>query len=150
YKRGEYLLLIDPLDGSSNIDVNISVGTIFSVLRCPKSADGKYSEPDERAFLQPGSRQVAAGFAVYGPTTVFVLTVGEGVHGFTLDRETYTFVLPHPEIRLPAPPPPPGTPPPRRHAEVRDQRLQCAPRGAAGKALHRRVPCRRRGSARQG
>ncbi|HSU75645.1 MAG TPA: class 1 fructose-bisphosphatase [Burkholderiales bacterium] len=102
YKRGEYLLLIDPLDGSSNIDVNISVGTIFSVLRCPKMEDGKFCEPEEPAFLQPGNRQVAAGFAVYGPTTVFVLTVGEGVHGFTLDRETYTFVLTHPEIRIPA------------------------------------------------
>jgi len=102
YKRGEYLLLIDPLDGSSNIDVNISVGTIFSVLRCPKMADGKYCEPEEAAFLQPGNRQVAAGFAVYGPTTVFILTVGDGVHAFTLDRETYTFVLTHPEIRIPA------------------------------------------------
>src|SRR2546423_3828808 len=102
YKRGEYLLLIDPLDGSSNIDVNISVGTIFSVLRCPKTAEGKYCEPEEAAFLQPGNRQVAAGFAVYGPTTVFVITVGDGVYGFTLDRETYTFVLTHPEIRIPA------------------------------------------------
>ena len=101
YKRGEYLLLIDPLDGSSNIDVNISVGTIFSVLRCPKTPEGKYCEPEEQAFLQPGSRQIAAGFAVYGPTTVFILTVGDGVHAFTLDRETYTFVLTHPEIRIP-------------------------------------------------
>jgi len=102
YKRGEYLLLIDPLDGSSNIDVNVSVGTIFSVLRCPKKADGTFCDPEESAFLQPGSNQVAAGFAVYGPTTVFVLSVGDGVHGFTLDRETYTFVLTHPEIRIPA------------------------------------------------
>lgn len=101
YPRGEYLLLFDPLDGSSNIDVNISVGTIFSVLRCPKLASGAYCEPDEKAFLQPGTSQVAAGFAVYGPTTVFVLTVGDGAHGFTLDRETYTFVLTHPNIRIP-------------------------------------------------
>ena len=101
YPRGEYLLLFDPLDGSSNIDVNISVGTIFSVLRCPKEGE-KYCEPDERAFLQPGTEQVAAGFAVYGPTTVFVLTVGDGSHGFTLDRETYTFVLTHPDIKIPA------------------------------------------------
>jgi fructose-1,6-bisphosphatase I len=101
YPRGEYLLLFDPLDGSSNIDVNISVGTIFSVLKCPKLADGKYCEPDEQAFLQPGRTQVAAGFAVYGPTTVLVLTVGDGTHGFTLDRETYTFVLTHPDIRIP-------------------------------------------------
>jgi len=102
YPRGEYLLLFDPLDGSSNIDVNISVGTIFSILRCPKLADGKYCEPDEKAFLQPGTSQVAAGFAVYGPTTVLVLTVGDGVQGFTLDRETYTFVQTHPDIRIPA------------------------------------------------
>jgi len=102
YKRGEYLLLIDPLDGSSNIDVNISVGTIFSVLKCPKTPDGKQCEPEEAAFLQPGTKQVAAGFAVYGPTTVFVITVGDGVHGFTLDRETYTFVQTHPDIRIPA------------------------------------------------
>jgi fructose-1,6-bisphosphatase I len=101
YKRGEYLLLIDPLDGSSNIDVNISVGTIFSVLKCPKTADGKQCEPDEAAFLQTGRNQAAAGFAVYGPTTVLVITVGDGVHAFTLDRETYTFVLTHPEIRIP-------------------------------------------------
>jgi fructose-1,6-bisphosphatase I len=101
YPRGEYLLLFDPLDGSSNIDVNISVGTIFSVLRCPKNADGSFCDASERAFLQPGRKQVAAGFAVYGPTTVFVLTVGDGVYGFTLDRETYTFVQTHPEVRIP-------------------------------------------------
>ena len=97
YPRGEYLLLFDPLDGSSNIDVNISVGTIFSVLRCPPGASGS----DERAFLQPGTAQVAAGFAVYGPTTVLVLTVGDGVHAFTLDRETYTFMRTHADIRIP-------------------------------------------------
>src|SRR3954468_5706805 len=102
YPRGEYLLLFDPLDGSSNIDVNISVGTIFSVLRCPKLDSGGYCEPDEKAFLQPGRHQVAAGFAVYGPTTVLVLTVGDGAYGFTLDRETYTFVLTPPQIRIPA------------------------------------------------
>ncbi|HUG76300.1 MAG TPA: class 1 fructose-bisphosphatase [Burkholderiales bacterium] len=101
YPRGEYLLLFDPLDGSSNIDVNISVGTIFSVLRCPKTAEGKMCEPDEAAFLQPGRTQVAAGFAVYGPTTLLVLTVGDGVYGFTLDRESYTFTLTHPDIRVP-------------------------------------------------
>jgi len=99
--RGEFLLLFDPLDGSSNIDVNISVGTIFSVLRCPKTESGAYCEPDEKAFLQPGRNQVAAGFAVYGPTTVLVISVGDGVHAFTLDRETYTFVLTHPGIRIP-------------------------------------------------
>ena len=72
YPRGEFLLLMDPLDGSSNIDVNVSIGTIFSVLRCPEGV-----EPDEKAFLQKGSQQVAAGFAVYGPQTILVLTVGE-------------------------------------------------------------------------
>ena len=102
FPKGEYLLLFDPLDGSSNIDVNISVGTIFSVLRCPKMADGSLCEPNEAAFLQPGRTQVAAGFAVYGPTTVFALTVGDGAHAFTLDRETFTFVLTHPDIRIPA------------------------------------------------
>jgi fructose-1,6-bisphosphatase I len=101
FPKGEYLLLFDPLDGSSNIDVNISVGTIFSVLRCPKAANGRLCEPEEAAFLQPGRKQVAAGFAVYGPTTVFVLTVGDGAHGFTLDRESFTFVLTHPGIRIP-------------------------------------------------
>ena len=101
FPKGEYLLLFDPLDGSSNIDVNISVGTIFSALRCPKAASGELREANEAAFLQPGRKQVAAGFAVYGPTTVLVLTVGDGAHGFTLDRESYTFVLTHPDIRIP-------------------------------------------------
>ena len=102
FPKGEYLLLFDPLDGSSNIDVNVSVGTIFSVLRCPKAATGGgYCEADEKAFLQPGSAQVAAGFAVYGPSTMLVLTVGDGTHGFTLDREMGSFVLTHPDIRIP-------------------------------------------------
>ena len=96
YPRGEYLLLFDPLDGSSNIDVNISVGTIFSVLRCPKGV----AVADEKCFMQPGRNQVAAGFAVYGPTTQFVITVGDGSYGFTLDRETYTFVLTQEKIRI--------------------------------------------------
>src|SRR4249920_2713144 len=96
YPRGEYLLLFDPLDGSSNIDVNISVGTIFSVLRCPKGVQ----EADEKCFMQPGRDQVAAGFAVYGPTTQLVITVGDGAYGFTLDRETYTFVLTTERIRI--------------------------------------------------
>ncbi|CCD29676.1 Fructose-1,6-bisphosphatase (D-fructose-1,6-bisphosphate 1-phosphohydrolase) (FBPase) [Candidatus Glomeribacter gigasporarum BEG34] len=91
-----YLLLCDPLDGSSNIDVNVSIGTIFSVLRCPRG------EPlTERAFLQPGAQQAAAGYAVYGPQTLFVLTTGEGVHGFTLDRGTGLWRLTHPALRIP-------------------------------------------------
>ena len=88
YPKGEYLLVFDPLDGSSNIDVNISVGTIFSVLRCP----GGVQEADEKAFLQPGTQQVAAGYAVYGSSTMLVLTLGDGVHAFTLDRELGSFV----------------------------------------------------------
>ena len=97
FPRGEYLLLFDPLDGSSNIDVNISVGTIFSVLRCPAGLEC----PDEAAFLQPGRAQVAAGFATYGPATILVLTVGDGTHGFTLDPYMSSFVLTHPDIRIP-------------------------------------------------
>jgi len=101
YPRGEYLLLFDPLDGSSNIDVNITVGTIFSVLRCPKAAGGSLCEPTEAAFLQPGNRQVAAGFAVYGPSTQLMLTVGDGTHCFTLDPYMSSFVLTHPDVRIP-------------------------------------------------
>ncbi len=94
--KGEYLLLFDPLDGSSNIDVNVSIGTIFSVLHCPRG------EPlTERSFLQPGAQQVAAGYAVYGPQTLFMLTTGHGVQGFTLDCNTDTWRLTHPSIRIP-------------------------------------------------
>ena len=96
YPRGEFLLLMDPLDGSSNIEVNVSIGTIFSVLRCPEGV----TDPDEKAFLQPGSNQVAAGFALYGPSTLLVLTVGTGVSVFTLDRELGSFVMTEPSIRI--------------------------------------------------
>ena len=99
YPKGEYLLLFDPLDGSSNIDVNVSVGTIFSVLRAPADASGR--EIGEDDFLQPGVNQVAAGYAVYGPQTMLVLTVGNGVVGFTLDRETGAWRLTHDDIRIP-------------------------------------------------
>ena len=97
YPKGEYLLVFDPLDGSSNIDVNISVGTIFSVLRCPEGV----KDPDEKAFLQPGTQQVAAGYAVYGSSTVLVLTLGDGVHQFTLDREQGNFPLTQSNLRIP-------------------------------------------------
>jgi fructose-1,6-bisphosphatase I len=97
YPRGKYLLLFDPLDGSSNIDVNVSIGTIFSVLRAPASA----SEPDEQAFLQPGSRQVCAGYTVYGPQTLLVLSVGHGVQIFTLARDTGSFLLTQQNVRIP-------------------------------------------------
>jgi len=98
YPRGRYLLVFDPLDGSSNIDVNMPVGTIFSVLRCPEGV----SQPELEHFLQPGTAQVAAGYAIYGPTAMLVLTVGDGVHGFTLDREIGAFTLTHPGMSIPA------------------------------------------------
>jgi fructose-1,6-bisphosphatase I len=101
FPKGEYLLLFDPLDGSSNIDVNVSVGTIFSVLRCPDGPQGQIGDPDDSAFLQPGSKQVAAGFAVYGPSTLLVLTLGHGVAVFTLDREVGSFVLTQEQVRIP-------------------------------------------------
>jgi len=97
YPRGNYLLLFDPLDGSSNIDVNVSVGTIFSVLRSPEGAGA----PGDDAFLQPGTAQVAAGYCVYGPQTTLVLTVGHGTHAFTLDREVGSFTLTTRGMRIP-------------------------------------------------
>jgi fructose-1,6-bisphosphatase I len=98
YPQGEYLLLFDPLDGSSNIDVNVSIGTIFSVLKKPEGNPGV----TEQDFLQCGSRQVAAGYCIYGPQTTLVLTVGDGVAMFTLDREQGSFVLTHENVRIPA------------------------------------------------
>jgi fructose-1,6-bisphosphatase I len=98
YPKGKYLLLFDPLDGSSNIDVNVSVGTIFSILRCPDDV----AEPTEKDFLQQGTQQVCAGFCVYGPTTMMVLTVGHGVNGFTLDQGIGEFILTHPNMIIPA------------------------------------------------
>jgi len=97
YPQGEYLLLFDPLDGSSNIDVNVSIGTIFSVLRKVGHARG-VSEED---FLQPGKQQAAAGYCVYGPQTTLVLTLGNGVAMFTLDRETGSWVLTATDVRIP-------------------------------------------------
>ena len=96
YPRGNYLLLFDPLDGSSNIDVNVAVGSIFSVLRCPQAS----CAPTESDFLQPGTEQVCAGYAIYGPATMLVLTTGRGVNGFTLDREIGEFMLTHPDLRI--------------------------------------------------
>jgi fructose-1,6-bisphosphatase I/sedoheptulose-1,7-bisphosphatase len=97
YPRGKYLLVFDPLDGSSNIDVNVSVGSIFSVLRGPDSG----ADVTEADFLQPGMQQVAAGYALYGPTTMLVLTVGNGVNGFTLDPNLGEFMLTHPKMHIP-------------------------------------------------
>jgi fructose-1,6-bisphosphatase I len=98
YPMGEYLLVFDPLDGSSNIDVNVSIGTIFSVLKAPEGM----KDPSEQDFLQPGSKQVAAGYAVYGPQTQLVLTTGNGVNCFTLDREMGSWVLTQRGLQIPA------------------------------------------------
>jgi len=97
FKKGKYILLFDPLDGSSNIDVNVSVGTIFSILR--RKSEG----PDGRLedCLQPGTEQVAAGYVVYGSSTMLVYTAGGGVHGFTLDPSIGEFLLSHPNIKVP-------------------------------------------------
>jgi fructose-1,6-bisphosphatase I / sedoheptulose-1,7-bisphosphatase len=101
YPRGKYLLVFDPLDGSSNIDVNVSVGSIFSILRAPQDVIDSGRDVVEADFLQSGSTQVAAGYALYGPTTMLVLTVGNGVAGFTLDPNLGEFKLTHPDIRVP-------------------------------------------------
>jgi len=97
YTRGRYLLVFDPLDGSSNTDVNVSVGTIFSVLRHDKT-----ELPGVADYLQSGEQQVAAGYAIYGPATMLVISVGKGTHGFTLDREIGNFILTHPDLQIAA------------------------------------------------
>ncbi len=94
-KNGQYLLCVDPLDGSSNVNVNISVGTIFSVLKAPNS------QPELADFLQAGTQQICAGYALYGTSTMLVLTTGNGVNGFTLDKKTNTFLLTHPHMQIP-------------------------------------------------
>jgi fructose-1,6-bisphosphatase I len=101
YPRGEYLLMFDPLDGSSNIDVNVSIGTIFSVLRRHNEDPTRVDPVCESDFLQPGKQQVAAGYCIYGPQTVLVLTVGNGVAMFTLDREQGSWVLTQENVRIP-------------------------------------------------
>jgi len=97
YPRGKYLLAFDPLDGSSNIDINAPVGSIFSVLRAPRGTE----KPAVEDFLQPGSKQLCAGYAIYGATTMLVLTLGRGVYGFTLDRGFGEFILTHSNLRIP-------------------------------------------------
>ena len=97
YPRGRYLLLFTPIDDSANFDLNVPLGSIFSVLRCP--ADG--CDPGVSDFLQPGAAQVCAGYAIYGPSTLLVLTTGSGVNGFTLDRDVGEFLLTHPDLRMP-------------------------------------------------
>jgi fructose-1,6-bisphosphatase len=96
YPRGRYLLVFDPLDGAFNLDVNVPVGTIFSILRSPHGV----TEPTRDDFLQPGTQQIAAGYALYGPTSTIVITLGSGVHGFTLDREIGAYTLTHPDMRI--------------------------------------------------
>lgn len=98
YPRGKYLLVFDPLDGSSNTDVNGSVGTIFSILRRPKDTEG---EPTEEDFLQPGDQQACAGYALYGPSSMMVLTTGQGVNGFTLDQRIGEYILTNPDMKIP-------------------------------------------------
>jgi fructose-1,6-bisphosphatase I len=96
YPKGKYLALFDPLDGSSNIDVNLAVGTIFSILHCPEGI-----KPTVEDFLLKGVEQVCAGFVLYGPSTMMVLTTGHGVNGFTLDQDIGEFILTHPNMRIP-------------------------------------------------
>ena len=99
YKCGKYVLLFDPLDGSSNIDVNVSIGTIFSILqRVDVASDGPAATSD---FLQPGYKQIAAGYTIYGPSTMLVYTAGRGVYGFTYDPSVGEFILSHDDIRIP-------------------------------------------------
>lgn len=97
FPRGKYLITFDPLDGSSNMDVNVSVGTIFSILRCPDGVE----EVTNETFLMPGTTQVCAGYCLYGPSTMMVLTTGNGVNGFTLDQDIGEFILTHPEMTIP-------------------------------------------------
>ena len=96
YPKGKYLALFDPLDGSSNIDINLAVGTIFSILRCREGID-----PEPEDFLRKGAEQVCAGFVLYGPSTMMILTTGHGVNGFTLDQDIGEFILTHPNMRIP-------------------------------------------------
>lgn len=102
YARGKYLLVFDPLDGSSNIDVNVSVGSIFSILRAPQDVIDSGRDVTAADFLQAGATQVAAGYALYGPVTMLVLTVGNGVAGFTLDPNLGDYKLTHPKVQVPA------------------------------------------------
>jgi fructose-1,6-bisphosphatase I/sedoheptulose-1,7-bisphosphatase len=101
YPRGKYLLAFDPLDGAIDTDVNVSVGSIFSILRAPQPVASGIAGLTREGFLQSGAQQVAAGYAIYGPSTMLVLTVGQGVVGFTLDPLLGDFLLTHPDIRIP-------------------------------------------------
>ncbi|SJM96142.1 Fructose-1,6-bisphosphatase class 1 [Crenothrix polyspora] len=96
YPKGKYLVLFDPLDGSSNIDVNLAVGTIFSIIRCREGV-----HPEVQDFLRKGAEQVCAGFVLYGPSTMMVLTTGHGVNAFTLDQDIGEFILTHCNMKIP-------------------------------------------------
>lgn len=98
FQRGDYILIFDPLDGSSNIDINVDIGTIFSILRRPAGSTGEVTMED---VLQPGTQQVGAGYILYGPSTMLVLSTGQGVHGFTLDPGVGEFLLSHPDMKIP-------------------------------------------------
>lgn len=95
---GKYVIIFDPLDGSSNIDVNVNVGTIISIYR----REDKSSQASDLAVLRPGNNQVSAGYVLYGPSTVLVYTAGRGVYGFTLDPTIGSFVLSHDQMTMPA------------------------------------------------
>lgn len=98
FPRGDYILIFDPLDGSSNIDINVDIGTIFSILRRPAGSTGEVTLDE---VLQPGVNQVGAGYILYGPSTMLVLSTGQGVHGFTLDPDVGEFLLSHPDMKIP-------------------------------------------------
>lgn len=97
-KDADYLVMVDPLDGSSNVDVNLSVGSIFSIYLAPKNLTNKLKVDD---YLIPGKNQLAAGYAIYGPSTMLVITLGNGTHGFTLDCGSNEYMLTHPNMQIP-------------------------------------------------
>jgi fructose-1,6-bisphosphatase I len=96
--RGHYMVTFDPLDGSSNMDVNVSVGTIFSILKAPAGVEN----PSAEDFMQPGTTQVAAGYCLYGPSSIMVITTGQGVQMFTLDRDMGEFIMTRDDVKIPA------------------------------------------------
>lgn len=98
FPRGDYIMIFDPLDGSSNMDVDVNIGTIFSLYRRPEGHSGEVTLEE---VLQPGMQQVAAGYFLYGPSTMLVLSTGQGVHGFTLDPGVGEFLLSHPDMKIP-------------------------------------------------
>lgn len=103
FQSGEYVAVFDPIDGSKNIDSSLPVGTVFGIYRCPEGIDNKSEDGgwNVDSFLQRGTEMVAAGYCLYSATTVLVLTLGSGVHGFTLDPDKQTFLQTHPNMRIP-------------------------------------------------